>query len=439
MKCRRCGAVMPEGMLRCTKCGTDIRIVPDYNPLDDVLAAQVKGAIDGSEAPLDNYEYESEERRESRSRRTGETGYVSRGTAVRKSAGNTGRTGRTGRTGAMGYSGSTSRGPYDSTGRRPMTPEQRRRQAERKRARRRKRRLRALIILIMILILAAAIGVVFYLFSYKGQVRKGYKFLQNREYNEAEDYFHRAINRKPKKAEAYQGLTEVYLAQDNAEKAETTLLNAVEKYSDSAAVYEACFFFYTAIKKEGEIPLLLDEARVDVAHKLSDYSAAVPGFSLDDGETFDDVQQLSLESSEKAVYYTTDGTDPFYSDTRIEYKEPIQISEGETVIKAISVNKKNIPSLTVTKTYTVELPIESAPAISPSTGQYDEPKEITIVVPDGYTAYYTMDNSEPTENSEVYTGPVSMPEGSTIFKAVLINGKGRPSGVTTRNYELTLY
>ena len=47
---------MPEGMLRCTKCGTDIRIVPDYNPLDDVLAAQVKGAIDGSEAPLDNYE-----------------------------------------------------------------------------------------------------------------------------------------------------------------------------------------------------------------------------------------------------------------------------------------------------------------------------------------------------------------------------------------------
>ena len=61
MKCRRCGAIMPEGMLRCTKCGADIRIVPDYNPLDDVLAAQVKGAIDGSEAPLDSYEYESEE------------------------------------------------------------------------------------------------------------------------------------------------------------------------------------------------------------------------------------------------------------------------------------------------------------------------------------------------------------------------------------------
>jgi hypothetical protein len=48
-----------------------------------------------------------------------------------------------------------------------------------------------------------------------------------------------------------------------------------------------------------------------------------------------------------------------------------------------------------------------------------------------------MDNTDPTENSEIYSGPVSMPEGSTIFKAVLINGKGKLSGITTRNYERT--
>lgn len=429
MKCRRCGAVMRDGLLRCSKCGADIRIVPDYNPLDDVLAAQVKGAIDGSEAPLDDYEYEAGSQEENRSRRTG---YVNDGTAVRRNAGRTGRTGNT------RNSGNTARRPVAGTGKRPMTPEQRRKQAERKRARKRKKRIRALIILAFIVILAAVIGVILYQFSYKGQVRKGYKYFQSREYNEAEEYFQRAVKRKPKRAEAYKGLAEVYLAQDNAEKAETMLLDAVEKYSDSAEVYEACFFFYTAIKKAGEIPLLIDEARVDVAAKLSDYSADVPEFSLDDDVSFDDVQQLSLESSEKTIYYTTDGTDPFYSSTRVEYKEPIQIAEGENVIKAVSVNKKKIPSLTVTKTYTVELPIEAAPAVSPSTGQYDEPKEISIVVPDGYTAYFTMDNSEPTENSEIYSGPISMPEGSTIFKAVLINGKGRPSGVTTRNYERTV-
>ena len=57
-------------------------------------------------------------------------------------------------------------------------------------------------------------------------------------------------------------------------------------------------------------------------------------------------------------------------------------------------------------------------------------------VPDGYTAYYTTDKSEPTTSSTKYTGPVEMPEGETIFKAVLVNAKGRVSGITTRNYVL---
>ncbi len=46
-------------------------------------------------------------------------------------------------------------------------------------------------------------------------------------------------------------------------------------------------------------------------------------------------------------------------------------------------------------------------------------------------------DSTPDEDSEEYTDPISMPEGTTIFKAVLVNGKGRLSGVTTRNYERT--
>jgi len=29
MRCRRCGAEMPEGALRCEECGAEIRIVPD--------------------------------------------------------------------------------------------------------------------------------------------------------------------------------------------------------------------------------------------------------------------------------------------------------------------------------------------------------------------------------------------------------------------------
>ena len=83
------------------------------------------------------------------------------------------------------------------------------------------------------------------------------------------------------------------------------------------------------------------------------------------------------------------------------------------------------PSLPVTKEYTVEFPVEDAPAVTPSTGQYEQPTQIVIQVPDGYTAYYTMDKSDPSEASTKYTGPIDMPEGNTIFKAVLVNGKGK--------------
>lgn len=45
MKCMHCGEDLPEDQLICPSCGREIQIVPDYNPLDDMLTAQLKGGI----------------------------------------------------------------------------------------------------------------------------------------------------------------------------------------------------------------------------------------------------------------------------------------------------------------------------------------------------------------------------------------------------------
>ena len=37
MRCTHCNAIIPEGWMRCPRCGKEVQIVPDYNPLDDVL------------------------------------------------------------------------------------------------------------------------------------------------------------------------------------------------------------------------------------------------------------------------------------------------------------------------------------------------------------------------------------------------------------------
>ena len=115
MKCRYCGYEIPDGELYCEHCGKEVRIVPDYNPLDDMLTAQIKVSLDGEEPEDEAFD-----------------------TAPVR---NTGRRTGTGRGTRQGTSRNTNR----STGRRGSSPEMERRrrrqqQARKKAALRKKRR-----------------------------------------------------------------------------------------------------------------------------------------------------------------------------------------------------------------------------------------------------------------------------------------------------------
>ena len=165
-------------------------------------------------------------------------------------------------------------------------------------------------------------------------------------------------------------------------------------------------------------------------------------FTPEEG-TYNEVQQIMITSETGGdIYYTTDGTDPTV-ETGTKYEEPVLIqTEGKVEIRAIAVNANGIPSTVASATYTIEFPIVNAPAVTPSTGQYTEPTQITITVPEGYTAYYTMDGSTPdpeSSSTEKYTGPVDMPENTqTIFNAILVNDQnGKATEMTTRNYITT--
>jgi tetratricopeptide (TPR) repeat protein len=476
MRCRYCGATIPDGILYCEECGGEVQIVPDYNPLEDMLAAHVKEALKNSRKSSQggvrsraNAEYgnsgrtaalRSDSGRVSGGARTAalrsESGRVAGGrtAALRSESGrvaggrtaalrnSSGRTGyiADGRTAALRNGSGRTGYITDGRSRRfqshtAMLQEERevqRRQAERRKAQKKKKRRKVLLILFFLLVMIAGIMTALYISSYAGTVYLGNRALRNGEYTKAEDYFRRAIEKDETKAEAYAGLSKVYIGQNDVSFAENLFLGVIEEQPENAAVYEAAFQFYLDTKQPMGIPALLKDAKNSIAEELPEYVVKEPEFSLDENETYDDVQQLSLLSDEGKICYTTDGTMP-HTDSTV-FTEPIQLSEGTNTIKAIVVNKEGVPSQTAEKEFVIEIPIEDAPAVSPSTGQYDSSRTIEIKVPEGYSAYYTMDGTDPTTASTPYKKPISMPKGETLFKAILVTKSGRVSGITTRNY-----
>ena len=379
MKCPICGSDIPEGMLLCPDCGHEIRMVPDYNPLDDVLAQEIKDPSDRREA----------------ARR-----------AARQAA-------------------------------RERAERQRRAQIQRKRREAKKRRdkqRRTLIVLILLLVaLAGLTAFLIYWNSYSGLVSRGKTAYSEQRYSQAQNLLERAIDRKPAGADAYDAICKVYLAEDDVESAEELVLSAIDSYPEETDLYRVLFDFYIDSKQSSRIALVLENTEDSVRRKLGEYDTPAPRASLEEGE-YDDVQQVTLTASGgDEIFYTTDGSDPAKDSTK--YTEPIQVPEGVMLLQAIAVNEKGVESLPASFNYTVELPIADAPAVTPSTGQYTGAQKIKIVVPDGYTAYYTLDGSEPSETSEKYVEPIQMPEGNTIFSAVLVSPGGKLSDITKRNYE----
>ncbi len=328
----------------------------------------------------------------------------------------------------------------DSEGRRQGTGEIRQdaqgRQQRRMRKKRSAKKRMQKVLTVFCMILAAGAVLVFFLYqnSYAGAVGKGQKALQSGEYTSAESYFEQALRKDVKKAEAYTGLAKVYIQQKNLDKAEEVFITAIDSQPENADLYDAAIRFYLETEQTEKISPLLDGCDASVLSKVSDYVSEAPKFSMEEG-TYKEVQEIAL-TGDGDIYYTDDGSTPTQSST--PYTEPILLNDGTTVLKAVCINKKGIPSLTATRTYTVEREGEGAPAVNPSTGKYSEAFQISIQVPEGYTAYYTTDGSTPSAASQMYTGPLDVTEGngSLIFSAVLISDAGKMTPVTKRNYTL---
>lgn len=157
-----------------------------------------------------------------------------------------------------------------------------------------------------------------------------------------------------------------------------------------------------------------------------------PKFSFPGGEYgYYLTVEITAESG-TCIFYTLDGSLP--GETSYVYRTPLELSEGVTVIRAVAMDENGNFSDISEETYTLEFGAPDAPIISPAEGEYREEVYVKILVPDRCTAYYTLDGSMPSENSDIYTGEFLMPSGVTTVKAVLENENGVFSEVTSVLY-----
>lgn len=128
---------------------------------------------------------------------------------------------------------------------------------------------------------------------------------------------------------------------------------------------------------------------------------------------------ISCETEGAQIYYTLDDTEPDKESTL--YTEPIHIATTTTV-KAIAyatINGEEVSSEVITATYEIYL---NAPKFSVEPGTYAEAQTLTLTAYNDASIYYTVDGTEPTEESILYTEPIAITT-NTFIKVIAINGE----------------
>ena len=143
-------------------------------------------------------------------------------------------------------------------------------------------------------------------------------------------------------------------------------------------------------------------------------STGAPTFAPAAG-TYSTVQNVVLTSATPGAtfYYTTDGSTPTSASTK--YNDTAIAVVGSETIKAIAI-AGGFASATAASVYTISIPGQTAsPTFTPAAGTYSTAQNVALsCATSGATIYYTVDGSQPTSASSVYSAPIPIATSETI-------------------------
>lgn len=271
--------------------------------------------------------------------------------------------------------------------------------------------------------------------SFDYQMKKASACAASQNFEEAISYLEKAVSLQEDNTDARLLLSEYYIKEQDFKQAKQMLRDVIAIDAEKEEAYSRLIALYEDEQDYAAIDRLLQNSEsAEMKEKFRRFLALPPEFSNAEG-SYTEVVALKLSSHTTGdIYYTLDGTTPTKNSKR--YTTPIMLESGVYDVSAMFVNEYGIYSSIVKKHYEIEVAVPLAPEVSCMSGSYNRPTMISVEVPENCSVYYTMDGTEPTMDSILYSLPIAMPLGSSTFRFVAYSEEGVAGEVTTRNYLL---
>ncbi|MBR5636989.1 MAG: chitobiase/beta-hexosaminidase C-terminal domain-containing protein [Pseudobutyrivibrio sp.] len=377
MKCKKCGAEIESKLLYCPNCGESIQLVPDYDVLEEELLSRV--VEDKKKAKEDKFA-------------TGVYQPVTEDKPVVKA---------------------------------PV----------KKPVRFTKKQLFIVVsgFLVIFFVLFCIIGSYMGKHTYNNVMNNAIEAEEGGQYAKALGYYEEAYNMDTDSFEAIYGMGRMYFKVKEYKNAIQYLSEARDLDENNAKIYSYLLESYSALKDTDSIHALAELAPNDEIYQMiSSYFVSPPVFSEEGGEYEDDLTIYITAGKDCQIFYTTNGKNPITSGKL--YTKGITLKEGTIEIKAVALGPDGDYSDIASQKYTVKYAALSTPEVSPEPGNYSGQQTITINVPDGCTAYYTVDGTDPSDLGIVYNGPFTLNSGSCVLSVVIVDSKGNESPLFMGGY-----
>jgi len=198
-------------------------------------------------------------------------------------------------------------------------------------------------------------------------------------------------------------------------------------------VYKDLISFYDSQHMYDEIIDMCNELNdPSLLYMFEDYMVSQPTFSNIGGK-FNHKFVLTISAAnDEEIRYTLDGGDP--KKNGILYNEGIEIDDGLTKIRAVAVNEKGVYSDEVSADFSVVPEPLKAPSASLQSGEYSAGAEILLHAESGCKIYYNWNSDIPTAESAEYTTPLEVPVGDNVLTIIAINNYGEISPIAQYHY-----